>query len=142
MTRLGSGPARPSRSAGLTLVEVLVAAAVLVIVSTATVGLLLAALRLQRDAAATEERVEGLRSEAIVVWRAGAAPSGCPSGSADPGADASDVGPCLLSSVRCVVDAAGGATCAGSGPLLRTEVAWRRAGQVEGTPLRVWRWSP
>ncbi|GEM_PF-2618064 len=124
---------------GMTLVEVLVAIALLAVLSTAASGLLIGAARLQAAAAATSARVAALgpyllaagpRIEALPVCPI--RPDATHDASAQPGA-------CRADALRCRVE--GGVVACDGGGIVRSRIrAW--VGGELGPAVEVWSVAP
>ena len=136
------GPAARAGKAGLTLVEVLVAIAVLAVLSTAASGLLIGAARLQASAATTTARVEALDPYLLAAGVRIGALSVCPAPSDTVGlAEATSTAPvaCRVGSRRCRL-AAGRIVCDG-GPIVRSRLRALAGGQL-GPEVEVWGVAP
>lgn len=132
--------------AGLTLVEVLVALAVWVVLSTAASGLLIGAARLQGSAASTAARVQALDPYLLAVGGRIEALSACPApseaeGPAEEGVAATTAGPvaCHADTRRCRLEA-GRIVCDG-GPIVRSRLRVWADGRP-GPELEVWSVAP
>ncbi len=135
---LGAAPRRRRvRRRGLTLVEVLVACALLALLATAVSGLLMAGARLQAGAARTAARTHALEAY-LVPGAAGVAE--LPACGTMAAAEAA-VTVCLRARARCRLEASA-LRCDGSGPLLRLDLDVVGPSVADGAPLRVWGRAP
>lgn len=120
------------RDAGLTLVEVLVAATLLAIFVAACASAFSLAARLQREATAIARRTAAFEPFVVAAGHDLASLSSC-SALAAP----SEAAVCRLEAAHCRV-ATGVLRCDGGG-LLRVRIAWREAdGGPAGAPLEAW----
>ena len=128
-----------SRPAGLTLVEVLVAIAVLAVLSTAASGVLIGAARLQAAAATTTARVAVLDGYLLAAGPRIEALSDCPAPS-DLSEDAStEPVACRVDARRCRVES-GSVRCDGGG-IVRSRIRVLAGGRL-GPTLEVWSVAP
>ena len=131
------------RPAGLTLVEVLVAMAVLAVLATAASGLLIGAARLQASAATTSARVAALDPYLLAAGSRIAALPACPGPIegplAAPGEALPEPAACRADVRRCRVEA-GVVACDGGG-IVRSRIR-ALVGDEPGPAVEVWSVAP
>lgn len=128
-----------ARPAGLTLVEVLVAIAVLAVLSTAASGLLMGAARLQAAAATTSARVATLDPYLLAAGARIEALSVCPDPSELADDASTDAVACRAGARRCRVEA-GSVLCDGGG-IVRSRIRAQVGGRL-GPAVEVWSVAP